>query len=50
VSEESGKISIVEDGEIEHDIDSDRLRARLKSVVTLRRTHGKPRQAGYSFG
>jgi diadenylate cyclase len=49
VSEESGKISIVEDGEIEHDIDGDRLRERLTSVVTLRRARGKPGQAGYSF-
>ena len=49
VSEESGKISVVEDGDLEHDIDSERLRARLKSVVTLRRARGKPDQAGYSF-
>jgi diadenylate cyclase len=50
VSEETGRISIVEDGALEHDIDSERLRARLKSVVTLRRTGSKPRQAGYSLG
>jgi diadenylate cyclase len=50
VSEETGKISVVEDGDIEHDIDSERLRARLKSVVTRRRSGGKQRQAGYSFG
>ena len=50
VSEETGKISIVEDGELEHDIDAERLRARLRSVVTLRRATGKQRQAGYSFG
>jgi diadenylate cyclase len=50
VSEESGRISIVEDGDLEYDIDSDRLRARLKSVVTLRRAVGKQRQAGYSLG
>lgn len=49
VSEETGKISIVEDGDIEHDIDSERLRARLKSVVVLGRARGKERQAGYSF-
>jgi len=48
VSEESGKISVVEDGDLEHDIDSDRLRARLESVVTVRRAR-KPDQAGYSF-
>src|SRR5688500_14394777 len=50
VSEETGKISGVEDGDIEHDIDSERLRTRIKSVVTQRRTRGKQRQAGYSFG
>ena len=49
VSEETGKISVVEDGDIEHDIDSERLRTRLKSVVTLGRARGKQRQAGYSF-
>ncbi len=49
VSEESGKISVVEDGDLEHDIDSERLRERLKSVVTLRRARSKPGQAGYSF-
>ncbi|HYE85540.1 MAG TPA: diadenylate cyclase CdaA [Vicinamibacterales bacterium] len=49
VSEESGRISLVEDGDLEYDIDSERLRARLKSVVTLRRTGGKRPQAGYSF-
>src|SRR5918994_4268419 len=41
VSEESGKISVVEDGDLEHDIDNERLRARLKSVVTVRRARGK---------
>jgi diadenylate cyclase len=50
VSEETGKISVVEDGDIEHDIDGERLRARLQSVVTLRRSRGKQQQAGYSFG
>jgi diadenylate cyclase len=50
VSEETGRISIVEDGDLEYDIDSERLRARLRSVVTLRRAAGKQRQAGYSMG
>ena len=31
------------------DLDADRLRARLRRVVTLRRPSGKQRQAGYSF-
>ncbi|MFM8535920.1 MAG: diadenylate cyclase CdaA [Acidimicrobiia bacterium] len=50
VSEETGRISIVEDGSLEYDIDATRLRARLKSVVTARRAaRGKERQAGYSL-
>lgn len=49
VSEETGRISIVEDGDLELDIDSERLRARLKQVVTLRGGKGKERQAGYSL-
>jgi diadenylate cyclase len=49
VSEETGRISIVEDGDLELDLDADRLRARLRQVVTLRRPTGKQRQAGYSF-
>jgi len=49
VSEETGRISVVEDGDLEYDIDADRLRARLQSVVTLRRAKSKQRQAGYSF-
>jgi len=50
VSEETGRISIVEDGDLEYDIDAERLRTRLKSVVTLRRARDKQRQAGYSMG
>jgi diadenylate cyclase len=38
VSEETGRISLVIDGAIERNLDSERLRARLKSLVTLRRT------------
>jgi len=38
VSEETGAISLVIDGAIERNLDADRLRARLKSLVTLRRT------------
>jgi len=50
VSEETGRISIVEDGSLEYDIDATRLRARLKSVVTARRAaRGKERQAWYSL-
>jgi diadenylate cyclase len=51
VSEETGKISIVADGDIEHGIDATRLRERLRAVVTLRKARGKQQtQAGYSFG
>ena len=50
VSEETGRISLVEDGDLEYDIDSERLRTRLRAIVTLRRARGKRRQAGYSFG
>ena len=50
VSEETGRISIIEDGDLEYDIDSERLRTRLQSVATLRRAVGKQRQAGYSLG
>ncbi len=49
VSEETGKISVVEDGGLEHIPDADRLRERLKAVVKLPRARGKQRQAGYSF-
>jgi diadenylate cyclase len=50
VSEETGRISIVEDGDLEYDIDAERLRTRLKSVVTVRKARDKQRQAGYSLG
>jgi diadenylate cyclase len=49
VSEETGRISVAEDGDLEYDIDGERLRERLRSVVTLRRAKAKQRQAGYSF-
>ena len=50
VSEETGRISVVEDGDLEYDMNTDRLRQRLKAIVTLRPVGGKPRQAGYSLG
>ena len=49
VSEESGRMSLVEDGDLEHDIDAERLRRRLKSLVALQPMAGKPRAAGYSL-
>jgi diadenylate cyclase len=39
VSEETGLISFVQDGEIQQGLDADSLRARLKSTLTLRRAH-----------
>jgi diadenylate cyclase len=38
VSEETGGITLVIDGAIERNLDADRLRGRLKSLVTFRRT------------
>src|SRR5688500_2288511 len=48
VSEESGKISIVEDGDLDHDIDSEQLRQRLGSLILRRRPVERRREAGYS--
>lgn len=49
VSEETGRVSLVEDGNLEHDLDADGLRQRLKALVTLRPAGAKPRPAGYSL-
>ena len=49
VSEETGCISMAEDGDLEFDMNIDRLRGRLKSLVTLRPAAAKPRPAGYSL-
>lgn len=38
VSEETGSISLILDGAIERHLDGERLRARLKSLITIRRT------------
>jgi hypothetical protein len=37
VSEESGKISVVSDGQIERDLDPEGLRRRLQALVLMRR-------------
>src|SRR5438067_6106731 len=42
VSEETGSISIVADGDIQRGLDADSLRARLRSLVLQRRTPPKP--------
>ena len=49
VSEETGRISIVQDGELEQGLDAERLRARLKGLIELRRPDGERRDAGYAF-
>jgi diadenylate cyclase len=41
VSEETGSVSIVADGQIDRGLDSEQLRARLRSMV-LQRRHGSP--------
>ncbi len=43
VSEETGGISLVLDGAIERNLDVERLRARLTSLVTLRRPASRAR-------
>jgi diadenylate cyclase len=43
VSEETGAVSLVIDGRIERDFDRDRLRARLASLITVRRSAGAGR-------
>lgn len=49
VSEETGRISLVEDGDLEYDINAERLRRRLKELITLRPVSEQPRPAGYSL-
>jgi diadenylate cyclase len=49
VSEETGKISLVEDGDLETDVDAERLRTRLKEVIRIRRGEQKRAGAGYSI-
>ena len=44
VSEETGGISLVLDGAIERNLDVERLRARLTSLVTLRRPGSRARE------
>ena len=50
VSEETGRISLVQAGELEHGVDGERLRQWLKSLVTVRRVNRDRREAGYSYG
>jgi len=48
VSEETGGISLVLDGDIERDIGPEQLRVRLRTLVVRRRAAAS-REAGYSF-
>src|SRR5689334_3535934 len=48
VSEETGAISIVADGQIERSVTTDELRARLRSLVIQRRARSPRRQVQYS--
>ena len=48
VSEETGGISIVADGQIERNLSSDALRARLRSLVLQRRAARDKREVAYS--
>lgn len=50
VSEETGRISLVEDGNVELGLDAERLRERLKALLRVRRSDVDRREAGYSFG
>jgi diadenylate cyclase len=46
LSEETGTISIVADGAIERGLDSDQLRARLRSLILQKRTDAKSPSSG----
>ena len=48
VSEETGIVSVVVDGQIERGFDTDTLRARLRSLV-LQRKFRRPRQTGVQY-
>src|SRR5439155_7276489 len=48
VSEETGRISLVVDGEIERGLDADLLRARLRSLIIERRPAAPRREVEYS--
>src|SRR5499425_653278 len=48
VSEETGSISVVVDGQIERGLSVDELRARLRSLVLQQRTPREKRQVAYS--
>ena len=47
VSEETGKISLVQDGDLEQGIDAERLRSRLQSLIKVRRADLSRAAAGH---
>jgi diadenylate cyclase len=49
ISEESGIVSVVADGQIERGLDADGLRARLRSLVLQRRAAGRKRDSRLSY-
>jgi diadenylate cyclase len=49
ISEESGIVSVVADGQIERGLDADGLRARLRSLVLQRRAAGPKRDSRLSY-
>jgi diadenylate cyclase len=48
VSEETGRISVVVDGEIERGLDAEALKARLRTLVIQRRTSARKPEVQYS--
>src|SRR5471030_1754835 len=48
ISEQSGRISVVVDGEIERGLDADALRARLRALVIQRRTTARKPEVQYT--
>jgi diadenylate cyclase len=48
ISEESGVISLVMDGDIERNVEPDVLRQRLASLILKRRGFGRPTEAATS--
>src|SRR5687767_3373619 len=48
VSEETGVISLVMNGDVERSLDPDQLRTRLASLILKRRVFERPRQQEYS--
>jgi diadenylate cyclase len=46
VSEESGRISLALDGKVERGLDADQLRARLKTLVPMRKAVAERAQGG----